>query len=572
MDLDNLDVKDINFESMEEDYDGGETHIEEDKEINDLGKGKVKVLGKKPPRQRKSTSKVWSLFVKLPRGKDGKLHCKCKMCGKTYRCESCYGTGNMRRHMDNCPKIVHYDLEQMFLSKSTRGSMSAVNRKDPQVFRDMGDFSVILAIALILDPRYKMTFVEFAYKKVYGSESVELENVRNKLLSLFNEYMMHSTRSTRKVISNSLPSGSGSHESENITTSSMNATISSLDLLETSAKAPRNVKFALLLVFNSQISISKFSGMASSDKPEIVDRERKDDDKEEGQGGFIDKVKDFIHDIGEKIEEAIGFGKPTADVTGIHIPKINLERADIAVDVLIKNPNPVPIPLIDINYLIESDGRKLISGLIPDAGTIHAHGEETVKIPVSLIYDDIKSTYADIKPGSIIPYKIKVDLIVDVPVFGRLTLPLEKTGEIPIPYKPDIDVEKIKFERFTFEETVAILHVKLENKNDFDLGLNSLDYEVWLSDVSIGGAELSKSTTLDKNGISYIDIPITFRPKDFGSALWDMIRGKGTGYTMKGHIDVNTPFGAMKLPIDKEGGTTRLKKNKEDGGDDDDED
>ncbi|TXG72960.1 hypothetical protein EZV62_001539 [Acer yangbiense] len=312
--------------------------------------------------------------------------------------------------------------------------------------------------------------------------------------------------------------------------------------------------------------------MASSDKPEIVDRERKDDDIEEGQGGFIDKVKGFIHDIGEKIEEAIGFGKPTADVTGIHIPKINLERADIVVDVLIKNPNPVPIPLIDINYLIESDGRKLISGLIPDAGTIHAHGEETVKIPVSLIYDDIKSTYADIKPGSIIPYKIKVDLIVDVPVFGRLTLPLEKTGEIPIPYKPDIDVEKIKFERFSFEETVAILHVKLENKNDFDLGLNSLDYEVWLSDVSIGGAELSKSTTLDKNGISYIDIPITFRPKDFGSALWDMIRGKGTGYTMKGHIDVNTPFGAMKLPIDKEGGTTRLKKNKEDGGDDDDDD
>lgn len=317
--------------------------------------------------------------------------------------------------------------------------------------------------------------------------------------------------------------------------------------------------------------------MASSDKPEVVERDvkekgHKEDDKEEGKGGFIEKVKDFIHDIGEKIEETIGFGKPTADVTAVHIPKINLERADIVIDVLIKNPNPIPIPLIDINYLVESDGRKLVSGLIPDSGTIHAHGEETVKIPVTLIYDDIKNAYDDIKPGMIIPYKIKVDLIVDVPVFGRLTLPLEKNGEIPIPYKPDIDLEKIKFERFSFEETVAILHLKLENKNDFDLALNSLDYEVWLSDASIGAAELTKSAKIDKNGISYIDIPITFRPKDFGSALWDMIRGKGTGYTMKGHIDVDTPFGAMKLPISKEGGTTRLKKNKEDGGDDDDDD
>lgn len=317
--------------------------------------------------------------------------------------------------------------------------------------------------------------------------------------------------------------------------------------------------------------------MASSDHPEIAEhdvteRGRKDGDKEEEKGGFIEKIKDFIHDIGEKIEGAIGFGKPTADVTAIHIPKINLERADIVIDVLIKNPNPVPIPLIDINYLIESDGRKLISGLIPDAGTIHAHGEETVKIPVSLIYDDIKSTYDDVKPGSIIPYRVKVDLIVDVPVLGRLTLPLEKTGEIPIPYKPDVDIEQIKFERFSFEETVAVLHLKLENKNDFDLGLNSLDYDVWLSDENIGGAEITKPAKIEKNGISYIDVPITFRPKDFGSALWDMIRGRGTGYSMKGHIDAETPFGNMKLPISKEGGTTRLKKNKEDGGDDDDND
>ncbi|KAG7570390.1 Water stress and hypersensitive response domain [Arabidopsis thaliana x Arabidopsis arenosa] len=303
---------------------------------------------------------------------------------------------------------------------------------------------------------------------------------------------------------------------------------------------------------------------------EIVDRSQKDkDEEEEGKGGFLDKVKDFIHDIGEKIEGTIGFGKPTADVSAIHIPKINLERADIVVDVLVKNPNPVPIPLIDINYLVESDGRKLVSGLIPDAGTLKAHGEETVKIPLTLIYDDIKSTYNDINPGMIIPYRIKVDLIVDVPVLGRLTLPLEKCGEIPIPKKPDVDIEKIKFQKFSLEETVAILHVRLENMNDFDLGLNDLDCEVWLCDVSIGKAEISDSIKLDKNGSGLINVPMTFRPKDFGSALWDMIRGKGTGYTIKGNVDVDTPFGAMKLPIIKEGGSTRLKK--EDDDDDDEE-
>lgn len=82
---------------------------------------------------------------------------------------------------------------------------------------------------------------------------------------------------------------------------------------------------------------------------EIVERNVKDeghkkDDKDEEKGGFIEKVENFIHDVGEKIEEAIGFGKPTADVAGVHIPHINHKKADIVVDVLVKNPNPLPIP------------------------------------------------------------------------------------------------------------------------------------------------------------------------------------------------------------------------------------
>ncbi|KAF9608675.1 hypothetical protein IFM89_010459 [Coptis chinensis] len=92
---------------------------------------------------------------------------------------------------------------------------------------------------------------------------------------------------------------------------------------------------------------------------------------------------------------------------------------------------------------------------------------------------------------------------------------------------------------------------------------------VWehTEDVSIGTASLSKSAKIDKKGQGLIEIPISFRPKDFGSAMWEMIRGRGTGYSMKGNIDVDTPFGPMKLPISKEGGSTRLKKAEDDDDD-----
>nr|GMC51779.1 zinc finger BED domain-containing protein RICESLEEPER 2-like [Ipomoea batatas]GMD99278.1 zinc finger BED domain-containing protein RICESLEEPER 2-like [Ipomoea batatas] len=49
-------------------------------------------------------------------------------------------------------------------------------------------FSLILAIAVILDPRYKIHFVDWSYKRLYGHDSMEFKKVKESLFSLYNEY------------------------------------------------------------------------------------------------------------------------------------------------------------------------------------------------------------------------------------------------------------------------------------------------------------------------------------------------------------------------------------------------
>ncbi|KAL5553222.1 hypothetical protein UlMin_040623 [Ulmus minor] len=75
------------------------------------------------------------------------------------------------------------------------------------------DFSVILAIACILDPQYKMTFVELCYKKAHGDDSLEILVVRNKLHYLFDEYKSKSSHPTTTHVSSRENEGSSHLES-----------------------------------------------------------------------------------------------------------------------------------------------------------------------------------------------------------------------------------------------------------------------------------------------------------------------------------------------------------------------
>lgn len=94
-------------------------------------------------------------------------------------------------------------------------------------------------------------------------------------------------------------------------------------------------------------------------------------------------------------------------------------------------------------------------------------------------------------------------------------------------------------------------------------GINSFKYDLKLAKVSIGEANLEQATTVKGDDTGYLQVPIKFRPKDFGGALWDIIRGRGTGYAMTGSVEVDTPFGPMHLPFSKTSETTLKGKDEE---------
>ena len=61
------------------------------------------------------------------------------------------------------------------------------------------EYSPVLAMAIAFDPRYKLQFVEFCYKKLYEeSFKVELNRVRGNLISLYEEYSRLGSKESTK--------------------------------------------------------------------------------------------------------------------------------------------------------------------------------------------------------------------------------------------------------------------------------------------------------------------------------------------------------------------------------------
>ena len=57
-------------------------------------------VAKPKTRKRKLRSKYWPFFEMLPLSQDNRQRCKCNKCGVIYICESKYGTGNLKRHVE----------------------------------------------------------------------------------------------------------------------------------------------------------------------------------------------------------------------------------------------------------------------------------------------------------------------------------------------------------------------------------------------------------------------------------------------------------------------------------------
>ena len=136
-----------------------------------------------------------------------------------------------------------------------------------------------------------------------------------------------------------------------------------------------------------------------------------------------------------------------------------------------------------------------------------------------------------------------------------LVLPLQKEGELPIPAVPEVALEGVQWEAFSFENATALLKLHVTNRNEFPVGLSKLSYGLTLGSARIGESNVEHAAAFSAGGDNTLEVRASFAPKDLGLAAFTVLQGKGSSYKLGGTMNVTTPFGPLDLPYERSGET-----------------
>ncbi|KAH0728350.1 hypothetical protein KY284_004215 [Solanum tuberosum] len=147
---------------------------------------------------------------------------------------------------------------------------------------------------------------------------------------------------------------------------------------------------------------------------------------------LIDKAKNFVS------EKIANMEKPEATITDVDLKGIGFNGVAFHAKVAVKNPYSVPIPIMEIDYVLKSATRVIASGRIPDPGSIKANDSTMLDVPVKVPHSVLVSLVRDIGGDWDVDYTLELGLIIDIPVIGNITIPLSYSGEYKLPTLSDL--------------------------------------------------------------------------------------------------------------------------------------
>ena len=258
----------------------------------------------------------------------------------------------------------------------------------------------------------------------------------------------------------------------------------------------------------------------------------------------------------QSVQELLGGApKPSAHIIGASIRGLSLENIVLLFDVEVENPYAANLPLADLRYFVASSGTHFAEGSMRPTGSIPARGKQIIQLPVTVQFASLFAALKGVKPGAVVPYTAEVKIGVDAPVLGRVEVPLSKSGELPVPSAPQVQLTSLAIGKLGLDQVTASAKLQIKNTNQFALDLTKLGVRFALGGLDVASSNVSNAVKLPAGQMTTIEIPILFSPRAAGVGLVNLLKANQIAYQVSGSVDANTRFGPLTLPFSHIGNT-----------------
>lgn len=227
---------------------------------------------------------------------------------------------------------------------------------------------------------------------------------------------------------------------------------------------------------------------------------------------------------------------PTAELTNARITYADFEKARLQLTMKVNNNYRVAIPLTALEFDLRVDDRPLLSGAVPQSVSIPANGSRTIRFPVEMAYEDILELLDSSRLGTLVSYEVNLLLRTDAGLLGVHELPIQFSGELPIPKPLVLSYKDAELTSVTLTRLRGKVRMSVMNPNEFPAALDELQWKVHLNGPEIADGTVSLSRTLAPKSTRDVSLSLSVRPLAFAQAVVDAVLGLRAELALRGNL------------------------------------
>jgi len=220
--------------------------------------------------------------------------------------------------------------------------------------------------------------------------------------------------------------------------------------------------------------------------------------------------------------------KPQAKFHSLAVGKVSATSVQLLPVITITNNSMLPIPINNISYQLSLNNKQLVNGMADSIGTLPANGSKNVTLALDVTKKSLSALQQLLFKNGQVDYQVsgKVNLVgFDVPFEREATL-----------YMPKVSISNINVGKASFDEVALSVDLALENKNDFNLPLDNLSYQVSSNSTALFSGALQQQEV--KPGSHQLTLPIKIKPNLLFSNIFSLLSKPNVPLT----IDIKSPL------------------------------